>query len=100
MIRPLTRDLQSLVSDFTQPINGHADFGLVECMVRVFRWPHFWLVDLLIFGFQPVGPVPCTGCHRLVDEPSTESFSKESNMQCFDDVVRHLSRKAEKAAHD
>ena len=99
MIRPLTSDLRALVSDFSRPINGHVDFGLVECLVQVFQWPTYWLVDLLIYGFRPVGPVPRTGCHRPVDEPSTESFSKESNQQCFDDVVRHLTRKAERSAH-
>ena len=100
MIRPLTVDLQSLVSDFARPINGHVDFGLVECLVRAFKWPHFWLVDVLICGFQPVGEVPVCGCHRRVDEPSTEVFSKESNLQCFDDSVEHLTVKARRASQD
>ena len=51
MVRPLTTDLQKLVSDFARPINGHVDFGLIECMVRIFDWVQPELVDLLIRGF-------------------------------------------------
>ena len=100
MIQPLTLDLQSLVRDFSKPINGHVDFGLIECMVRVCEWPHFWLVDLLIYGFQPVGEVPVCGIHRPVDEPCSEEFSKESNQKSFDDAVEHLTRKAKRAGGD
>lgn len=73
-IAPLTRDIRSLVSEFSAPINGSVDFGLLECLVRVCKWPHFWLVDLLIYGFQLVGQVQVSGFHRPVNEPSTESF--------------------------
>ena len=99
-IAPLTNDLRSLVRPFSEPINGSVDFGLLECLLRVCKWPHFWLVDLLIYGFQPVGEVPVSGCHRPVDEPSTESFSRASNLRAFDDAVERLERKARKAQSD
>ena len=70
LIAPLTADLRLLVSDFARPIAGHVDFGLIECLVRVCRWPHVSLVDSLVFGFQPVGDIPFCGCHCPVDEPS------------------------------
>ena len=98
MILPVTRDLQSLVSDFARPIAGHVNFGLIECMVRVCRWPFAELVDSLIYGFQPVYKVPFVGCHRPVDEPSTLAPSRDSNVRAFDDAVEHLQRKAARAA--
>ena len=38
--------------------------------------------------------------HRPVDEPSTAQFSRESNVQSFDDAVRHLTERARRAALD
>ena len=99
-IAPLTDDLRALVRPFSKPINGSVDFGLLECLLRVCKWPHFWLVDLLIYGFQPVGEVPVSGCHRPVDEPSQEAFSRASNLKAFDDAVEHLERKARRAQTD
>ena len=99
-ISPLTRDLQALVSDFARPINGHVNFGLIECMVRVCEWPTRNLVDLLIFGFQALGEVPWTGANRPVSEPATANFSWESNVKSFDDAVSHLEQRARAAASD
>ena len=100
MLSPLTRDLQLLVNDFARPISGNVHFGLVECLVRVCAWPHQDLVDVLIFGFQVLGRIPFCGVHRPVDEPSTAQFSRESNVQSFDDAVRHLTERARRAALD
>jgi len=68
-----------------RPINGHVDFGFIECLVRVFYWVQPSLVDLLICGFQPCGNVPVVGCHRPIDEPNTEIPSIENFLKCFDD---------------
>ena len=93
-VAPVTRDLQALVSDFDRPINGHVNFGLIECMVRVCAWPHANLVDLLICGFQVLGDIPWTGVNRPVCEPASASFSRASNAQSFSDAVSHLEQRA------
>ena len=99
-ISPVTKDLQALVGDFSRPINGHVNFGLIECMVRVCAWPHENLVDLLIYGFQVLGDIPWTGVNRPVCEPATASLSRESNAQSFVDAASHLERRARSAASD
>ena len=99
-VSPVTCALQSLVSDFARPINGHVDFGLLECMVRVCEWPYRNLVDTLLYGFKVLGDVPFTGSNRPVCEPATASFSRESNVKSFDDAVSHLEQRARAAASD
>ena len=99
-VAPVTRDLQQLVSDFARPINGHVNFGLIECMVRVCEWPHKNLVDVLLGGFQVLGTIPWTGVNRPVVEPAPESICRESNAKSFDDAVSHLSQRARAAASD
>ena len=96
-VAPVTRDLQGLVGDFSRPVNGHVNFGLVECLVRVCAWPQRNLVDNLIYGFQVLGQVPWTGVSRPVHEPATEVFSRESNVKSFDDAVSHLEQRARRA---
>jgi hypothetical protein len=98
LVMPATKELRELVPKFARPIAGAVNFGLIEVLLRVVKWPHQNLVDCLIFGFCPVGDVPFTGVHRPIDEPEGGQFSVEDNANSFDEASRVLERKAKKHA--
>ena len=100
LVAPLTKDLQALVPEFARPIAGRVDFAMIEVMVRAVGWRHSGLMRDLLFGFEPLGVIPSTGCLRPVQEPPPPSLTRESNVQSFDDAVEYLTRKAKQASSD
>ena len=97
IVQPLTRALRTLVPSFAAPINEHVDFGFLEAVCVATGWVQHNVVDLLIYGFQPVGCVPFCGCHRPTCEKAPEPFSAQDNLDSFDKASELLHRKARKA---
>jgi hypothetical protein len=96
ILHAANRDMQALSPEFARPINGHVNFAFLEAVLRVTKWAHAGLVDNAIFGFCPVGDVPCTGIHRPIEETAQVPFDRADNARSFDEAVRILSRKARK----
>ena len=90
-------ELMLLVPEHGRIISKGVNFAFLYVACEALQYVDGFVVDKLLYGFEPVGEVPAGGRFRPIDEPAVQAFSTDENRENFDMVATRLEVSARRA---